>query len=251
MRVAIRVSEMNCNQLSNCIDAYMDGELPQDARAALDLHVSGCAACGALRAHELRLQRALKAQPVVEPGADALERALSIAAHTGARRTGVRRNVGIGAALAAGLAVVAVIGSLRQPAPVTSAPAQLASVPAPVPAATPAAVAPESRVTLTRTQTRTIQLVFGTRAELNDARLILSLPPGVELAGRSGQREVRWRTSLQRGNNVLPLELVVREGTGGEIVARLEHGSRHKTFRVRVTVDPDQHDSSTTIGSNV
>jgi len=104
-------------------------------------------------------------------------------------------------------------------------------------------------VTMTLQETRTIRLVFAAPADMSDASLSLSLPPGVELAGHEGRHEIRWKTSLQRGKNVLPLKLVAREGSGGELVAHLEHGDRQKTFRVRVMVRPDPHDLASTYGS--
>jgi hypothetical protein len=223
---------MSCNRLANCLDAFLDGDIPESERRALEEHVDDCAQCGALLAREHRLQRALKARPVPEPGADILERALSNAAQ---RSRQDRRSrwwpAALGGALAAGFALWTAIGWLGQPA-ITSAP-----------------VTPVASVTMTLHETRTIQLVFASPVEMSDARLSLSLPPGVELAGRAGRREIRWKTSLQRGKNVLPLVLVVQGGSGGDLVARIEHGNRHKTFRTRVVIRPDRDDLASTHGS--
>ena len=67
--------------------------------------------------------------------------------------------------------------------------------------------------------------------------LTVSLPDGIELAGFPGQREITWETSLREGRNLLPLTLVALTPTGGELLARLEHDDRDRTFRLHVTVN--------------
>jgi hypothetical protein len=213
---------MGCNRLASCIDAFLDGEIAEAERRVLDEHIGACADCVRVLAREQSLQRVLKARPVPEPSAESLERTLKTAMQRGAQRKRSLWGAAVGGALAAGLAVWAAIGALQQREVL------------------PAQAPPVASVSMTLHETRTIQLVFASPADLADAHLSLLLPPGVELAGHDGQTEIRWRTSLQRGKNVLPLELVVREGSGGLLVARLEHGDRQKTFRVRVTVRPNQ-----------
>jgi putative zinc finger protein len=221
---------MSCNRLANRLDAFLDGDIPASERSVLEEHVAGCADCSALLAREHRLQRALKSRSVPEVGADVLERALTRAAHGGSQRRTVRWwPTALGGALAAGLAFWTVLGVLRQP--------------------TVERAAPVASVTMDLHETRTIQLVFASPAKMRNARLSLSLPPGVELAGYAGRSEIRWRTSLQRGKNVLPLELVVQEGSGGDLVARIEHGRRQKTFRTRVVIRQDRDDRASTNGS--
>ena len=61
-------------------------------------------------------------------------------------------------------------------------------------------------------------------------------PDGIELAGFPGQREITWRTRLAEGRNLLPLELVAVTPLGGEVLARLEHDNRERTFRLRIEV---------------
>lgn len=230
LRELSRVNDMSCNRLATCLDAFLDGDIPASERAVLDEHIAACADCGALLAREHRLQRALKARSIPEVSAEALERTLARAASGGRQGRPVRWwPTALGGALAAGLAFWAVLGIFRQP--------------------TVERAAPVASVTMSLRETRTIQLVFASPARMSNARLSLSLPPGVELAGYAGRREIRWRTSLRRGKNVLPLDLVVHEGSGGELVTRIEHGRRQKTFRTRVVVRGDRDDRDSTNGS--
>jgi hypothetical protein len=66
--------------------------------------------------------------------------------------------------------------------------------------------------------------------------LTVTLPDGIELAGFPGQREIAWQTSLVEGKNFLPLELIALTPAGGEVLARLEHDDRDRTFRLRIDV---------------
>ncbi len=155
------------------------------------------------------------------PAADAgfYDQALIRATHEGSRR---QRNrwllTGFGAAIAATLAVW-MIGSMLLPSP------QLPDAGAAIPG-----------VTIALEEPRTVNLVFASAAALDSATLTVSLPDGVELSGFPGQREVTWKTSLSEGKNLLPLTLVALKPTGGELLARLEHDERNRTFRLRLDV---------------
>jgi hypothetical protein len=97
--------------------------------------------------------------------------------------------------------------------------------------------APETpAVTLTVGETRTINLVFGARAAVDDVEFTVDLPPGIELAAHPGQRRVTGQAALAGGDNALPLTLVARSGGGGQLAARLKRGDEQKVFVVDVTV---------------
>ena len=82
----------------------------------------------------------------------------------------------------------------------------------------------------------TVNLVFSSAKALDAATLTVSLPDGVELAGFPGQREITWETNLSVGKNLLPLTLIALTPAGGEILARLQHDDRDRTFRLRVQI---------------
>lgn len=161
----------------------------------------------------------LKDYPMAEPSAGFYDRALVRAAHEGTRR---QRNrwllTGFGSAIAAGI-VLWVIGGFLLTAP--DLPQPDATIPG---------------IALTLEEPRTVNLVFASKSALDRATLTVTLPDGVELAGFPGQREITWQTSLVEGRNLLPLELVALTPVGGEVLARLEHDNRDRTFRLRVEV---------------
>lgn len=168
---------------------------------------------------EQELLDLLKDYPVPQAEAGFYDRALVRAVHRGSRR---QRNrwmlAGFGSAIAAGFAIWMITAMLM------TAPQ--------LPDAEPAIPG----VTIAMEQERTVRLVFSSAEALDSATLTVSLPDGIELAGFPGQREITWETSLQEGRNLLPLTLIALTPAGGEVLARLEHKDRNRTFRLRVDV---------------
>jgi len=170
-------------------------------------------------ADEQELHELLKEYPAPEAPADFYERALVIAARQGARRQRNRSIMtGFGGAVTAGLAILLVSGLFTGD---SAPPAPEAQIPG---------------VTMALAEPRTVNLVFSSTEALDSARLSVILPAGIELAGFPGQSEVTWETSLAKGRNLLPLKLVALTPAGGEVLARLEHDNRNRTFRLRVDV---------------
>ncbi len=161
----------------------------------------------------------LKDYPMPEATAGYFDQALVRATHEGSRR---QRNrwlmTGFGSAVAAGLALWMIGGFL------------LATPDLPV--ANPAIPS----ITMTLEEPRTINLVFASSEPLDTATLTVQLPDGVEMSGFPGQREVTWQTSLNKGKNLLPLELIATSPLGGEVYAILRHDNRGRTFRLHVDV---------------
>ncbi len=165
------------------------------------------------------IQALLKDYPMPAASTAFYDQALARATHKGSRRQRNRWLVtGFGSAVAAGLALW-LIGGFFLTTP--KLPVADPNIPG---------------VTMTLEEPRTINLVFASATALNSAMLTVTLPDGIELAGFPGQREITWRTSLNEGKNFLPLELIAVSTTGGEVLARLEHNDRDRTFRLRIEV---------------
>ena len=168
---------------------------------------------------EQELLDLLQEYPVPEAEAGFYDRALIRAVHRGSRR---QRNrwmlTGFGSAIAAGLAIWVITAMLMTTPQLPDAEPTLPGV------------------TIAMQQEHTVRLVFSSAQALDSATLTVSLPDGIELAGFPGQREITWQTSLQEGKNLLPLTLIALTPSGGEVLARLEHKDRNRTFRLRVDV---------------
>lgn len=168
---------------------------------------------------EQELLDLLKDYPTPQAEAGFYDQALARATHQGARKLRNRwLATGFGSAIAAGLAAWLVFGFLL---------------------GTPAQDVPEPTlpgVTIALEEAKTVRLMFASRQALDSAMLTVSLPDGVELSGFPGQREITWETSLVEGKNVLPLTLVALTPAGGEVFAKLQHGDREQTFRLKVNI---------------
>ncbi len=168
---------------------------------------------------EQELLERLKEYPVPEARAGFYDQALVKAASQGTRR---QRNrwlmTGFGSAVAAGFAIWVITAMFMTTPQVPDAKSAIPGV------------------TIALEQEHTVRLVFASATALDSAVLTVSLPEGIELAGFPGQREISWETSLQEGKNFLPLTLIALTPAGGELLARLEHEDRDRTFRLRLNV---------------
>lgn len=214
---------MNCRQLTDNLDDYLDGRTPAADAAAIEAHAAGCDACNrrldeARRVRDLVRDWGRQTEPAPDP--EFLRRAMQRAVHRGAR---VERRrwwlTGFGSAAAAALAI------------------WLLGLVLPDGAAPPASGPGVQTVAVSLESPRTVRLVFTAEEALDDARLTVLLPEGVRITGLGDRREVTWVTSLAPGRNILPLELVATSPAGGELLATLRHGDDDRTFRLRVTVD--------------
>lgn len=210
---------MSDTHINEKLDDYMDGSLDEAETLALDAHVDSCNTCRQTVDSEQRLRGLLKDYAVPAPDDAYFDQALAKASHVS---TNGQRNrwlmTGFGGAVAAGLLAWVIGGTILQtPEPVES----VASIPG---------------VTMVLEEPRTVNLVFSSATELADAILTVNLPAGIEIEGFAGQREITWITSLQAGKNILPLRLIATTPHGGELLARLEHDNRDRTFRIRVDV---------------
>lgn len=91
-------------------------------------------------------------------------------------------------------------------------------------------------VALTLGEPRTINLVFDVPSAIEGVDFTVDLPAGIELATHPGARRVELSTQLARGDNALPLTLIARSGTGGQLAARLRQRDEQKVFVVDVSV---------------
>ena len=211
---------MNCSQTPRNIDDYLDNLLDPETAREWRVHLESCQTCDQALTEAASMQRALAALPAEDPDPGFFDQAIANATRqsvVAAANARLHRGV-----IAAGFAVVALLASfliqvqLEMPDP---------------------GVAPPD-VAMAVAESRTINLVFDSAEALEAVSLTVDLPSGIELASYPGQREVRWATTLQAGKNLLPLQLVAVEGTGGELVAVLRQNGGEKVFNVSIAVQP-------------
>lgn len=207
---------MLCSEVMNIYDEYLDGELDAEQAHAVDRHADTCNACRQALQERLQLRAELAGLPVEGPSEDFFDTALERAT----RRTDGRGKpwfARIGGAMAAVFAFLFITGVLVQPANLTSS----SEIP---------------EVTIALHEVTPVNLMFSSEVALQDARVSLQLPEGVQLAGFGRRDKYSWTTDLKEGNNILQLPLVGHLALSDKLVATLEHAGGSKTFELQVTV---------------
>lgn len=217
---------MQCTTFEQQLDDLLDGVLPAAEQATLQQHQQTCPACRQRYEQALALQAALRRLPVPGPSSGFASRVLERAR----RRRDAAPGNWLKGAVAAGALISALFagylaGNLSGTGENNGA----------------------ITVTLAPQQVRTVQLAFHSKQALEDVRLTLRLPEQVEIEGYPGRRELSWQTNLAQGSNRLQLPLLVRDRNwrGGELIARLEHPSGRREFRIQARVSPSVNSDTT------
>lgn len=214
---------MKCEDVSMVLQRPGSGtEL--DRRAAAD-HLLGCEDCRAA-AFATAALRADREALIHVPADQALQRAVASAtahagrsAHRVPRQPAFWRGVGVGAALAAGIAAAVI---MLRPEPTTVAPA---SAPA---------------VLLALHEQRDVSVALSSPERLVGAEITIALSGEIGLQGFAEQRELRWTTDLDRGVNQLTLPLVALGARGGQVLVQVQHGDKRRAFIVDVRTASDE-----------
>ncbi len=202
---------MHCIQAHAQFDNYIDDMLPPFQREALERHVQSCQVCREQLQTELDMLQHLRALPVPPPSPGFMARALHQASRSQRRRVGYA--AGFGSAVAAGLALWLIIGVwFAPPSPYR----QVASV----------------QLAVNRPQI--VSLAFTASSAIDAVTMSLELPVGVSIEGHPGQRRIVWQDRLAKGRNVLRLDVVATRPIVGELIARVQHETQSKAFRVHL-----------------
>lgn len=177
--------------------------------------------------HSATLRQALKRMPAPEPRPGFVDKALANATRRTTSRAAdnpgalvhlARRwETWIGAALGAGIATVLTLMLLR---PDTT------NQPTPAPMG----------ISLALNESRAIEVLIDSERELEDATIRIVATGSVVLEGFDNEREIGWRTRLERGSNVLSLPVVARSAGEGQLVAVIEHDGRTRRMTINLTV---------------
>jgi hypothetical protein len=192
-----------------------NGSASDLARREASEHLASCEDCRNA-AHAVAMLRADREMPIqrVRDGAfqDAIRAAVAANARVAPRKTGFWLGVGVGAALAAGIAAAAVM-MLR---PLSLSP--------------PGAPA----VTLAINEERDVDVALSSPEPLSNAEIHVAVSGDIGLRGFAEQRELRWRTDLDRGVNQLTLPIIALGPHGGQVLVEIQHGDKRRAFVVDV-----------------
>ncbi len=205
---------MNCHDIHHHCDAYLEHELSDTQKHALEAHLESCPACQHYIQQAKNIRDALTKlkAPAMRP--DFAEQAFDKARQQNAIVTKTRRFSGAGLALAVSLALAGIVGVfMHHPDSTVSKPAA---------------------IYISMRQVKDISLVFNAKEDLDKVTISIELSDNLALDGYGGRRTVSWNTSLQKGKNVLSLPIIATQSGNGTVIARLRLGNQDKTFRIRV-----------------
>lgn len=205
---------MNCKQLTARIEDYCDGLMSDDERAAADAHLLECEPCSRCVQAEKRWRELLRAPAVAEPDAGFEARVLQSVHGGGDARRRWSTPV-VGAAMAACLAGGLFLGQWLVP---SGDPDKPETVVGPI----------------AEDSVQTLRLAFESGEALEGVTLTIELPPHAELASSPGERRLSWEVDLDKGDNLLALPVRTLFPGEGDLVARIRHGDRERTFRAPV-----------------
>jgi len=205
---------MNCHDIHNNCDAYLDHEMSDTQKHALEVHLESCPACQQYlqQAQAIRdVLPELKA-PAMRP--EFASQAFAKVRQQHSRAAGSTRLRGTGLALAASLALAGIVGVFVHQ---------------------PNSTEPEAAaIHISMQQPKNVNVVFNAKEDLQQVTISIELPDNLSLDGFAGEKMVSWNTTLQKGKNVLSLPIIATQAGNGTLVARLRLGEQDKVFRIHV-----------------
>ena len=204
---------MDCKQVQQCIDDYLDGLLPAGEQDLAKTHLAGCANCQQQLNQHQELRHALRTLSVPAPSPGFSQRVLN---HARQRKQRSQRLLG-GFATALAASLVMWIGvALYQPA--SNSPTIQA-------------------IAMSVSETRKVKLVFTAPEHFQQVTLQLELSGQVELAGFAGQTKIEWQTALKKGANTLVLPITATGYGQAEVIARIKHQGKIRTIRIPLKIE--------------
>jgi len=203
---------MNCNQVQAQLDEYLDRNLSAIQQNALQQHLDRCSHCRRKFDHAQNLQLILLDLPAPKPTPDFSRRVFRFLHLQGSRSS--HWIAAAGGALAATLALWRVFTAGVYQPPTSVEAVQL-------------------RVEPNRVQT--VNLVFQSTTDVDQATLRIELPDNLQLAGAPQRRVIEWKTPLKKGSNRLALPVIATDTRTARLTTRISHNNQDKIFYVDVT----------------
>ncbi len=203
---------MNCNQAQAQLDDYLDRNLSAIQQNALQQHLNSCIHCQQKFERAQKIQWALFDLPVPKPSPDFSRHAFNFL-HT-ARTRASHWFAAAGGALAATLALWLVFTPTAQQPPSSIETVQIR-------------VAPN--------QVQTVNMVFHSATDIDQATLRIELPDNLQLAGAPQRRLIEWTTRLKKGGNRLSLPVIATDTRTARLMTRVSYNNQDKIFYVDVT----------------
>lgn len=212
---------MNCSDIDEFLDDFLGEALSPLAIVAFEQHIAKCSNCKSKVAEAKAIQTEMRDIAVPEPSYGFEQRVFeNVRKHYKEESNwhfSPRFAAGFASLSAVSLAIWLVIG--QQP-PLSPKSPQVVSI--------------------ALNQTYPVRLMFDADRAITQAELSISLPDNVELKGFPGHRELKWKTNLKKGQNILALPIKATSFGQGEIHTQLSYNNsiKHHDFLLNAAETP-------------
>jgi len=208
---------MHCTEILNNLDDYLDSDLPQDVLQRMESHLQQCEQCRAELQHARNIQAALQQQTDISMRPGFAQQAFKHAARVNrqAKKSHHWFAAGFGSALAAGVVLAVLLGPMR------TLLIPQASV---------------NAISMSVQEEKNLRVVFQSPEDIQGVELELVLTDGLELAGRPGKRNLRWKTDLKAGKNRLVIPVRALRSGSEALLARMRNNGQEKEFRITLDI---------------
>lgn len=211
---------MNCKQIQQHVDDYLDGMLTSEQLIEVEQHIQQCTDCRQVYDDAKTVQNMLQNLPVVQARDGFFTEAMQQARKAnGVKKTSPKKSWWIasgGGALAASLVLMSSVGLWR--------------------AETNSDVPTIANVEVALHQVRTLDVVFNSPVEIAEVTFTMTVSDNLALANYPNKKQLEWKTSLKQGRNRLSLPVMAMAEGEGEIHAVMNDGKSKKVFRMVVKV---------------
>ncbi len=207
-----RMKNMNCTDIQNQLDSYLDNDLTANEHRLIDFHINNCSSCKQHLKEAMAVREALKSLPVIGALANFENRVFAEVRKQHTQKTGGGRFIsGFATAIAASVFfwVVSTLFFAQQPL-----------------------LSEQNIITVAINESRSVRLMFDAPSDIQQVTLSLELPENIELEGYPGKPQLSWNTSLKKGQNVLSLPINAIQAGKGELIAQLRYGGKTKIYRL-------------------
>lgn len=208
---------MNCTDINRHLDDWLDEQLSEHEKSAFERHVADCTDCTARLENTRSLLSGLRKLSVPQPSANFEKRVFAEVRRQNKKTHRYKFTAGFATAATAGLALW-FASTLLVPQSLLESP---------------------QMISVAMNETQTVRLVFESQNDIEQVAFSVGLPTNTELDGYPGRRELAWKASLKKGENVLALPVMAIDQGQGELIAQLSYGDKVKTFRVVLKTSMD------------
>lgn len=206
---------MNCREIDNLLQDYIDGELSAADYAMVTEHHRACADCAGKYEDALAVIDELKKIDVPPASADFASRAIAGAGKAN-QRPFARLPGGVAAGIAASLAMFALIAVLFN----------LISTDQ------------DDAVLLLGGEVKVIKVAIDSAHAIDGVKMTIDITQNLEISGYEDQKMISWNANLKQGTNVIALPISALVQGEGEITTRVQLNDKMKVFRIKTRSDP-------------